>query len=77
MNVFRDDRLNSTLTVSCLLLFACCTASAQEAPTNLATAALQLETVILKDGTTYQGLLQSKAKDEIEFVEIFVDPECR
>jgi Skp family chaperone for outer membrane proteins len=74
MNVFRDYRLNSVLAGRCLALLACCTASAQEAPTNLATAALQFETVTLKDGTTYQGLLQSKAQDEIEFVEIFLRP---
>ncbi|MBI2481122.1 MAG: DUF1570 domain-containing protein [Planctomycetia bacterium] len=74
MNLIRNYRLNSLLAGSCVVLVACCTASAQDAPTNLAATAVPLETVTLKDGTTYKGLLQSKVKDEIEFVEIFRRP---
>lgn len=70
MDLFLTYRLNSALAGSCLALVACCTASAPDAPTNLAAAALQLETVTFKVGTTYTGLLQAKAKDEVEFVEI-------
>src|SRR3990167_5077318 len=74
MNSIRNYRLNSLLAGSCVVLVACCTASAQDAPTNLATTALPLETITLKDGATYKGLLQSKVQDEIEFVEIFLRP---
>lgn len=58
----------------CLLLLASDIVTAQDAAPNIGAGALQLESLRLKDGTIYEGLLQSKRRDEIEFVEIFLRP---
>lgn len=56
------------------LLLVISSAVAQEPATSLTTSTLQLETITLKDATTFKGLLQSRTADEIEFVEIFLRP---
>ncbi|MBC8354161.1 MAG: DUF1570 domain-containing protein [Planctomycetes bacterium] len=48
--------------------------SAQDSAPRLDASALRFERIILKDGTTYDGWLQSKSEMEIEFVEIFRRP---
>ncbi len=74
MNAQKHHIIQNLLAGGCLFLLAGGIAPAQEAASNIGAAALQLETITLKDGTFYEGLLQSKRRDEIEFVEIFVRP---
>lgn len=59
---------------SLLLLTTCSIALAQTTPSNLEIGVLQLERITLKDGTVYEGVLQSRNREEIEFVEIFLRP---
>ncbi|MEO8494891.1 MAG: hypothetical protein ABI614_07460, partial [Planctomycetota bacterium] len=56
------------------MLLMCGPVAAQDAAPKIGAAALQLESITLKDGTAYEGFLQSKGSDEIEFVEIFLRP---
>ncbi|MDA1054990.1 MAG: DUF1570 domain-containing protein [Planctomycetota bacterium] len=74
MNTHRHQIIQSLLDCGCLLWLTCGMVAAQEAAPNIGAATLQLETISLKNGTSYRGLLQSKGRDEIEFVEIFRRP---
>jgi len=66
--------LQRVIAATCLIWLAGGVLSAQDAAPNIGGAALQLESIMLKDGTTYKGFVQSKGSDEIEFVEIFRRP---
>jgi Skp family chaperone for outer membrane proteins len=74
MNTHKRDSFEKLIAGGGLFLLVCGVVAAQDASPNIGTAELQLESITLKDGTIYKGLLQSKARDDIEFVEIFRRP---
>ncbi|MEX0819280.1 MAG: DUF1570 domain-containing protein [Pirellulaceae bacterium] len=74
MNTRRNQISRNLIAGGCLLALLGASLSAQDPTPSIDAAAGQLETITLKNGTSYRGLLQSKRGAEIEFVEIFRRP---
>ena len=74
MNAQKPDISRNLISTGVLVLLTGGTVQSQDAAPHMGAATLQLESLTLKDGTSYEGFLQSTASDEIEFVEIFRRP---